>query len=168
MRRGELCGLRWEHVDLDNAEITVAEQIIPVSGGSLTTGNEVAAPEYGSGRKIAIGSSVVAGFREHHLRTIELLLKVGKRISPQTYIGCGYRGYEIRPQDFTAWCARRGLKLHSVRHLTASQMLKAGIDIPTVSARLGHSSASVTLRTYSHTLPGSDRAAANILDKITG
>jgi integrase len=168
MRRGELCGLRWEHVDLDDAEITVAEQIIPISGGSLTTGNEVAAPKSGSARKIAIGATLVADLREHRLRTIELLLKVGKRISPQTYIGCGYRGYEIRPQDFSAWCARRGLKVHSIRHLNASQMLKAGVAIPTVSARLGHSGSHVTLRTYSHQLPGSDRAAADILDKITG
>lgn len=49
---------------------------------------------------------------------------------------------------------------HSLRHSHATALLQAGVPIKTVSQRLGHSSATVTLRVYSHVLPGDDANAA--------
>ena len=40
--------------------------------------------------------------------------------------------------------------------------------LPIVSARLGHSRPVVTLRTYSHVLPGQDDAAADAIDAAIG
>ena len=58
------------------------------------------------------------------------------------------------------------LHFHSLRHFTATQLIAAGVDIRTVSGRLGHSDASVTLRVYSHVLEGNDRAASDILGRL--
>jgi integrase len=53
-----------------------------------------------------------------------------------------------------------GLVPYSLRHLSASLLLNGGVDLKTVSARLGHSTAAFTLSTYTHLVPGSQQAAA--------
>lgn len=52
------------------------------------------------------------------------------------------------------------------RHTTASQWIKAGVDLLTVSRRLGHGSASFTMDVYGHLLSGQQRAAAEALDHL--
>ena len=47
-----------------------------------------------------------------------------------------------------------GVRLHDLRHTHASLMLQQGVNPKTVAERLGHSSVTITLDTYSHLLPG--------------
>jgi hypothetical protein len=54
----------------------------------------------------------------------------------------------------------RHVKLHGLRHGSASLMLAAGIPIEIVSKRLGHSSFAITHSTYSDLLEGVGRHAA--------
>ena len=56
--------------------------------------------------------------------------------------------------------------LHQLRHFTATQLIAAGVDVRTVSGRLGHADASITLRIYSHVLEAQDRAASEYLGSI--
>jgi integrase len=49
--------------------------------------------------------------------------------------------------------------LHTLRHTHASQLITSGMDILTVSRRLGHSSPAITLTVYGHLLTPDDRAA---------
>ena len=56
---------------------------------------------------------------------------------------------------------------HDLRHTAATHMLANGVDLSTVSRRLGHSKASTTLDTYAHTVPGLQEKAAAIMDEIT-
>jgi integrase len=49
--------------------------------------------------------------------------------------------------------------LHTLRHTHASQLITSGMDILTVSRRLGHSSPTITLSVYGHLLSPEDRAA---------
>ena len=60
------------------------------------------------------------------------------------------------------------VKLHDLRHFTATQLIGAGVDPRTVAGRLGHADPSVTLRVYSHALEERDRAAATIMGDILG
>ena len=57
---------------------------------------------------------------------------------------------------------------HSLRHTAASLWLRAGVDVFTVSRRLGHGSASFTMDTYGHLLRGQQQAAAEALDHLLG
>ena len=50
-----------------------------------------------------------------------------------------------------------------LRHFTATQLIAAGLDVRTVSGRLGHADPSVTLRVYSHVVEAKDREAAAIM-----
>ena len=55
---------------------------------------------------------------------------------------------------------------HTLRHTAASQWLRHGIDVFTVSRRSGHASAAFTMDTYGHLLKGQQRAAAEALDYL--
>jgi integrase len=59
----------------------------------------------------------------------------------------------------------KGVSLHTLRHTQASQLLADGMDVATVSKRLGHTDSSTTMRVYAHVIQGRDRAAAEMVEK---
>jgi integrase len=60
------------------------------------------------------------------------------------------------------------IRFHELRHSAASIPLQSGVDVATVSARLGHGSKVTTLGIYSHCLQGSQDKAASIMGKVIG
>jgi integrase len=60
------------------------------------------------------------------------------------------------------------VKLHSLRHTHASMLIASGMDILTISRRLGHSSPMVTLSVYGHLIHGGDDRAAQIMNAAFG
>jgi integrase len=58
------------------------------------------------------------------------------------------------------------ISLYSLRHTCATLLLLANVNPKIVSERLGHSSITLTLDTYSHVLPGMQRVAAGVLAKL--
>ena len=61
-------------------------------------------------------------------------------------------GELLRPRNITKAWSRvvPGKPFHSLRHTHASMLIRAGVDILTISRRLGHSKAAITLDTYGH------------------
>ena len=57
-----------------------------------------------------------------------------------------------------------GVRLHDLRHTHASLMLQQGVNPKTVAERLGHSSVTITLDTYSHLLPRIQEEAVSKFD----
>jgi integrase len=57
-----------------------------------------------------------------------------------------------------------GVTLHSLRHTHASQLIAAGMDILTISRRLGHGSPMITLAVYGHLFSNTDARAAEIME----
>ena len=70
----------------------------------------------------------------------------------------------------SALCRRlklpKGSNLHALRHTHGSQLLADGMELPAVSARLGHSSPYTTAKIYAHILSGRDREAARRWDAL--
>ena len=60
------------------------------------------------------------------------------------------------------------ITFHGRRHTHASQLIDAGVDIVTISKRLGHASPDVTLRVYAHLFRRDDKAAAAINAALAG
>lgn len=58
------------------------------------------------------------------------------------------------------------IRLHDLRHTHATVLLSLGTNPKIVSERLGHSSISVTMDTYSHVLPMIQRQAVDQLHAI--
>jgi len=61
------------------------------------------------------------------------------------------------------------VNFHALRHSHASALIAAGLDIVTVSRRLGHGSPAITLRVYAHAFSADrDEAAARVIEAAMG
>ena len=70
---------------------------------------------------------------------------------------------------FSRFCAQEGIegvRFHDLRHFAATRLLSSGVDVRTVSGRLGHANAATTLGVYAHFLQSADQAAAAVLGGI--
>ena len=54
--------------------------------------------------------------------------------------------------------------MHSLRHTHASQLIVAGVDVVTISKRLGHASLAITLKIYAHLFRKDDGKAAEAIN----
>jgi integrase len=57
---------------------------------------------------------------------------------------------------------------HALRHSHASALIAGGVDIVTVSGRLGHGSPAITLTVYAHAFNKTDAAAARAIEAALG
>ncbi|MGB8201641.1 MAG: site-specific integrase, partial [Pseudonocardiaceae bacterium] len=155
LRRGELCGLRWEDVDLDNRVLVVRRQIAD-AGSQLV----VSRPKTRSGedRRVDLDGGTVEVLRIWRSRQEAECAKA-------CVVGSGYvftrvDGQHWHPaylthrfQCLTAAARLPRCRFHDLRHLAVSLQLAAGVDIAIVSKRLGHSTYTITADTYCHLLP---------------
>src|SRR5262245_39050956 len=101
-------------------------------------------------------------------------LGLGK-LGADALIFCEHDGSTIRPNKLSVQWNREIRRIsnmpvvtfHSLRHYHASALLRAGIDVVSVSRRLGHSSPVITLKVYAHLFgDGYDGAAAAAIEKM--
>jgi integrase len=71
-------------------------------------------------------------------------------------------------KDWAEAMSKLGLPytLHALRHTHASALIAGGMDVETLSRRLGHAKTSITLNTYSHVFKPADDRAASIMDAV--
>ncbi len=168
LRRGELAGLRWSDVDLDEATLTVAQQ--RTSANYVTV---VTAPKAKSHRQLLLAPATVAALKAHVNRQRQERLALGPDWTDSGYVFVDELGVEYHPQRFTKMFddAIRSvgvvpkIRLHDTRHTMATLALEAGIHPKVVQEQLGHSSIAVTMDTYSHVPQAVKRDGA---DKIAG
>ena len=162
MRRGEVLGLPWRHVDLDAARLVVSQQVLSVeyraSVADVKTTN--------SRRTIDLDPRTVAVLRSWRRQQLEQKLATGRR-GDDEFVFTRLDGGPIHPDLFSQSWERmvrasnhRRLRLHDLRHTHASILLKAGVPVKVVSERLGHSSPAFTMTVYQHVLPGMQADAA--------
>lgn len=88
----------------------------------------------------------------------------GRAVEPEEFILLGEWGrplYSSRVSHAMADVCRAAtvderIHFHSLRHLFASRLLAAGVDLPRVSGLLGHASVAVTARVYAQQRPGQE------------
>ena len=72
---------------------------------------------------------------------------------------------------FRTLCAKADLervRLHGLRHYVATRLLAAGVDVRTVSVRLGHRIPATTLNLDAHFVSEADQQAAEVLGRMFG
>ena len=173
-RQGELLGAEWKMVNLERGEWEVAHSLQKVNGEF-----RLAKPKTPrSHRTIELSAKTVAMLRSHRATQNAERCRMGRAwkdhglIFPNERGGYWerqsfYNGYR-RLVDRSAIESPSEIKFHTLRHTAASQMIKFGVDVLTVSRRLGHSKASFTLDVYGHLLTGQQDAAARALDDLVG
>jgi integrase len=163
MRRGELLGLRWQDVDLDAGLLRVERSLEQTKRSGMV----FKAPKTRHGRRtITLPSSTIAELRVHRRAQQERWLALGLgKLADDALVFANWDGSPRSPNALTkAWTAALpdGLSatLHSLRHTHASTLIASGLDVLTISRRLGHGSPAITLAVYGHLFKTDDRAAA--------
>jgi len=170
MRRGELLGLKWADVDLENATIRV-RQTLTRKG----TGYVLGEPKTKQSRRtLRLTYKVVETLRSHRTRQAEEKLKEGRLYQDQGLVFAGQRGGLINPSNlrqrsFTPLLKRAALPqitFHDLRHTCASLLFQKNVHPKFVQELLGHASVAITLDTYSHMLPGMGNQAAIAIENV--
>ena len=158
MRRGELLGLLWRHLDLDAARLRVEQQLLPTRGGV----------SFGPPKKPEEANAIALDPTRHrrrslrHHRATQLEAQPGwPRVCDQDLVFCDGSLVPRSPQLLTTWFARQrkaaGIPtgtLHILRHTSATIALSATPPQPlhVVAASLGDDPRTLS-RTYAHLLP---------------
>lgn len=164
VRRGELLGLRWRDVALDSGTLRVAQQRVRAAEGGYAWG----APKTEKGRRVvAVDPTTLMALKAHRVAQAKERLAWGPAYEDSDLVFCRDNGAPLDPDyvsaTFERHLRRLGLpriRLHDLRHTHATMALAAGIHPRVVQERLGHASISVTLDTYSHSVPGLQEEAA--------
>jgi integrase len=164
VRIGEALGLQWKDLDLDKG-IALIRRNIPIHRQVQPTKTK------SSERSLDLSPELVQALRSLFRRRREEWFAKGETEIPK-WVFCGQRGEPFQYSNFRRRCWLRALKdakvrertPHDLRHTYASQMLLAGEPLSYVSAQLGHKSPEITLRVYSHWIPGTKRLATHALD----
>ena len=93
------------------------------------------------------------------------------RPEPDALVFCNHDGSPPSPdklsRDWGRACKSLGLPqvmFHALRHTHVSALIAAGVDVVQISRRIGHSSPTVTLRTYAHLFKNTDTTAADAIE----
>lgn len=166
-RRGEIMGLRWANVDWINNRLYLCENRVYTSKtGAISTTLKT-----GENRYVSVSESVMELLKRWQIEQAEFFRKLN--IIHSDYIMTAENGQPMHPDSPTDWLAKFSkrhnlppIHPHKFRHTQASLLISEGVDILTVSKRLGHAKVSTTLDIYSHVLAKSDEKASNTLDDL--
>lgn len=166
LRRGEITALRWEHVDLNAATLSIVE-----TARQIKTEVSYKPTKSEKGRPVALSSLMVEELRAHRARQAEELLKLGLKLGRDSFVYAQPDGSPLKPGSVTnEWkrlVAKHKLpkiRLHDLRHTHATALLKSGVHPKIASERLGHSTIAITLDLYSHVMPNMQADAIEALD----
>jgi integrase len=169
MRVGEVLALRWGRIDLERKVVRVIENLEVTQAHGI----RFKQPKTRAGhREVTLPDFLVSVLREYRKAQLELRLKMGTgKLQDNDLLFANVDGAPLHPYHFgTLWSdyAERtglpGITFHCLRHSHASQLIDAGIDIVTISKRLGNAKPDVTLRTYAHLFQKDDSKAAAAID----
>lgn len=158
LRRGELCGLKWEDFDEQKGVLKIRRTILAGKGGQLTEGET----KTGKGRReITLPSSTVELLKARKQTALtEWIFPDPLKPERPTRPDAAYD----RLKDLLKQTGLPNIRFHDLRHTFATHALASGVDVKTLSGILGHSRAAFTLDTYTHTTGDMQKRAAEIVE----
>ena len=171
LRRGEVAALRWEDVDLGQATMSVVRNRVSAGRGRAVSVHQ---PKTRRGRRnVALDATSVEVLRSHRTAQLEERMRLGPAWLDSGYVFCGADGAPLHPDTITARFQTiirdldvPRIRLHDLRHTSATLALKAGVHPKVVSERLGHATVGITLDLYSHVLDGMQAEAAEQIGAV--
>jgi len=170
IRRGELCGLRWQDVDLDQGVLTLAKTVIQL-GGKVIEGEDTKTKA--SRRVIVLDAEITELLKEH-----QKAQRKARRAAPpgvwedHGLVFCRDNGRPLYPdyvsKRFRKLAAEAGvpvIKLHEGRHTGNSLLYDAEVRPDIVQRRIGHTSQAMSQR-YNHPEIEAHRDAAERVRRL--
>ncbi|GAB5896970.1 MULTISPECIES: tyrosine-type recombinase/integrase [Mycobacteriaceae] len=170
-RRSEVLALRWSDIDMKNNRVYIRRTLDVEKPGHTK------APKNGHPRDFGVTPTLIATLKEWRrlLASRDINLVRGDRwVFPMPGAWDRHRNANSTSEMFTRrveWAQKDlgadtlpSIHLHEVRHSAATILITNGVDVKTVSERLGHESVKITLDIYTHVTKQSDDRAAALLD----
>lgn len=160
LRQGELFGLQVADVDFLRRRVNVQRQVQPHGVAPLKN--------RASARTVPV-APVVTDTLAAHLATYPA--------AGGDFVFRNTHGATIDRRTFTGhvWAPARaaagvppGVGMHDLRHFYASALIRAGLSVKVVSARLGHASAAMTLNVYAHLWPDDEDRSRQAIQDVLG
>lgn len=169
-RRAEVCGLRWSDIDFEAGSLSVQRSYLAIPGAKGDRPTKTR-----SARTVSLDPDTIAALEAGWSTAVRIAELVGMTEAErrQLYV------FSTDPVGRNAWrpdvasakweVARsrvpsgESVRLHDLRHFQATQLLDAGVPVPTVAARLGHADGTTTMKIYAHRTRRADEHAARVV-----
>jgi integrase len=171
LRLGEALALRWNNVDLDRKVLRVVEALEQTKAFGI----RFKPPKSKAGKRdVTMPDILVEALREHRRAQLELRLQLGLgKLPDDALLFATIEGKPLSTIDVSVLWGRFAAKIgmpeitfHALRHTHASQLIDAGVDIATISKRLGHATPGITLNVYAHRFRQDDGKAAAAINSM--
>ena len=165
MRAGELAGLQWGDIDW-NGKFLVVRRSVKRGKINPTKTDRI--------RRIDMSDDLIEELGAFRRRCLAAALRNGKNEIPEWVFASGdgtardMHNIERRELGKCLQAAKlRNIRLHDLRHTTASILIQRGAPLAYIRDLLGHSSIKVTVDIYGHLVPGANRQEMNRLPSLT-
>lgn len=157
LRASEQWALRWHHIDLDAAMVTVETRVDGF--GEFDTTKSTAGK-----RTVPLGKTIVAALREWKAQS--------KHSKDEDFVFPDARGGFTRHTNFMKrqWkplieaAKVKDIGWHALRHFAISTWIEAGLQPKAVQTLAGHATFQITMSRYGHLFPSDNHATA--MDQI--
>ncbi|QNE45862.1 site-specific integrase [Glaciihabitans sp. INWT7] len=171
MRRGELLGLRWQDVDLDEHKLHVRQTVQRLGRGEgLVMGPPKTAR---SRRSIPLPQLCVDALIARHRVQDEDRRIIREGWTELDLVFTTTIGTVIEPSNLRRSFNRaielaglRQIRFHDLRHTCASLLLAQGVPMRVVMEILGHSTMSITSDLYTHVSPNATASAVSAVSAL--
>lgn len=170
-RRGELCALRWKHVDLVTSVLTLRRSI--AQNGAETEEKDTKTHQR---RHVTLDPETLSVLTDHWNRCKNRATELGVALDQEAFVfsNAPDSSTHLVPSSVTQRYRRMAERVgidthfHNLRHYSATELIAAGVDVRTVAGRLGHSGGgTTTLRVYAAWVAEADqRAAAGLAARL--
>lgn len=179
MRKGEILGLQWKNVDLENGYIKVEKSLCRVADsmdekGRYRTKLVLLEPKTVTSKRIIPITSQLVDILEHHRERQEEYKREAIDFYNSeldlvfaNYLGGFMSEREVLRGFYTVLDKYEipRVRFHDLRHTYASLLMESETDSKVIQELLGHSSISTTLDIYTHLKMGQKRSS---IDKMAG
>ena len=170
MRQGELLGLKWEDVDLNEGVIHIRRTVVR-SGGRISLGEP---KTKGSRRPVHLTGAAVEALKAHLERQLEDIERLGDLYRDHGLVFTSEVGTLINPSNlrrrsFAPLLQRAGLpriRFHDLQHTCATLLPSRNVHPKYVQELLGHATVAITLDTYSHVIRGMGDHTARAMEDV--
>lgn len=172
LRRGELLALEWDDVDFENNTISVNHSL----SYNKEDGYQLKVPKTKTSiRVVSVPQSVMSELKKYkHIKNKERMqardLWEG---GDHFFVFSNWNGKPYYPTAPSTWWRRftkrtefRYIRLHDLRHTSATILINQGVHAKTISSRLGHADIQTTMNIYGHALRKADEGAAEKFDSL--
>ena len=161
LRRGEICALQWDDLNLRTGELRVQRQVHRVRGELV-----VSPPKTKAGNRSVILPTPVLMVLKEYRKSVSsrwIFPSPVNKDSPRDPAAIRKRLQTVLKR---AECKK--IRFHDLRHTFSTAALEHGMDVKTLSTIIGHVSSSTTLNVYAHVTDEMQRTAAVKIDQGIG